>query len=141
MVLSSAAALAQDPVILNCPTTPVEFCDATKNDVQLWNNTGFWNPVLSTHNLPEAAINLELSIQDADPAGLSIDYLLFLDMDNDGSKETVVGPSIPALPPGYVRYSNLGTPNYGKRPMRVVRPERPAGIFHRKTTGSRLAGF
>ncbi len=117
--LIGAAAQAQNPQILNCPAAPLEFCDATANDVQFWNNTGFWNPVLSTHNLPEASAPLEIKVQDANPAGLSIDYLLFLDLDNNGTKETVVGPSLTSLPPGYVRYGNLGTPGYGGGQLRL----------------------
>lgn len=114
-----AAVIAQNPPTLNCPSAPPVFCDATTNDALLWNNNGFWNPVLSTHNLPEAAAPLELSIQDANPAGLSIDYLLFLDLNDDGSKETVVGPSVPALTPGYVRFGNLNTPNYSGGTLRL----------------------
>ncbi|MFN8303107.1 MAG: hypothetical protein U0U46_11480 [Saprospiraceae bacterium] len=37
----------------NCPASPVEFCDLTVNNPQLWNEMYWWDGVIGQHDLCE----------------------------------------------------------------------------------------
>lgn len=103
---------AQSPQILDCPVGAPVFLDETTNDPALWNQPYFWQSQLATHDMPEATADLFISVSDVNPAALSFDYQLFLDTDGDGVMETVVGPSILSIPPGFIRYNNANNPGY-----------------------------
>jgi hypothetical protein len=81
----------QDPVIENCPASPVTICDLTPNDPQLWNEMFWWDNTISSHDLCEGPTDLNITATDAcSGANLTVRYLLFLDLDGDGSMETLV---------------------------------------------------
>lgn len=110
--LSTGFVHAQNPVLLDCQANATEYCDGSANDPLLWNQTEFWNPTLGVHNLPESQIDLSLTAEDADPAALEFKYLLFLDLDNDGLMETVVGSDVPAALNGMLRVGNALVPGF-----------------------------
>jgi len=100
------------PTFVNCPASPVEICDVTENDPLLWNET-FWNdPIHSMNDLCEAPVDLSITGTDAcSGANVNISYLLFLDLDNNGTMETVVNSN--NLPPANtVLFNNAATPNF-----------------------------
>jgi subtilisin-like proprotein convertase family protein len=80
----------QDPVI-TCPASPVEICDVTPNNPQLWNADYWWDNTIGSHDLCEAPTDLTISATDAcSGANLNIEYTLFLDLDGDNVMETIV---------------------------------------------------
>ena len=82
----------------NCPMAPVVFCDSTANDSLQWNNALFAAPTYLTNNLPEGEADLCFAVSDTcTGANLDIQYLLFLDLDGNGDRETVVSSA--DLPP------------------------------------------
>ncbi|MDO8367766.1 MAG: hypothetical protein Q7T20_13275, partial [Saprospiraceae bacterium] len=101
----------QAPIML-CPAGPLEFCDLTPNDAQLWNESYWLDPVTQLQDLSEAPVDLGVSGTDfCSGSNLNIHYLLFLDLNGDGIMETVVNSSnAPAA--GTVNYNNLNTPNF-----------------------------
>jgi len=107
----------QDPTVSNCPASPVTYCDYSTNDPYLWNQSYWWDGV--SHDLCEGDAPLTITATDAcSGANINITYLLFLDLDGDGTMETVVNSNnTPA--PGTVQYNNLGTPSYSGGVTRV----------------------
>ncbi len=105
---------------VQCPTAPVEACDQTSNDPQLWNAPHWYDPLIGTHDLCEGPVDLCISASDAcsGPADLKVRFLLFLDLDNDGTMETVVSSTNPP-PPGTVLFNNANTPNYAGGTLRA----------------------
>jgi Dockerin type I domain len=97
---------------VNCPASPVEVCDLTPNDPFLWNATYWWDSVISSNDLCEGGGNICITATDAcSGANLSIDYLLFLDLNGDGEMETVVNSArLPAA--NTVMFDNAKTSNY-----------------------------
>lgn len=101
----------QAPVMV-CPPSPVEFCDLSANDPQLWNESYWWDPRSQSHDLCEAPVDLSISATDfCSGSNLNIRYILFLDTDGDGSMETVVSSTNPPAA-GTVNYNNVNTPNF-----------------------------
>jgi hypothetical protein len=76
----------------NCPASPVEVCDLTPNDPLLWNKSYWWeDATINSHDLCEAPTDLCITATDlCSGANLSIRYLLFLDLDGDGTMESVI---------------------------------------------------
>ena len=102
----------QKPSIV-CPASPVVFCDQSPNDPQLWNETYWYDQGLGTHDLCEGQADLHVTATDAcSGANVTIHYLLFLDLDGNGTMETVVNSLTPPLA-GTVNYNNANTPNFG----------------------------
>lgn len=102
----------QDPTVSNCPASPTEYCDETANDPLLWNASYWWDAGTESHDLCEGDAPLTITATDAcSGANINITFLLFLDLDGDGSMETVVSSNNPPAP-GTVNYGNLGNPNY-----------------------------
>lgn len=101
----------QAPTI-ECPASPVEFCDFTPNNPLLWNESYWWDGLNESHDLCEGPADLSINATDAcSGANIGIRYLLFLDLDQDGTMETVVNSN--ALPaPNEVRFGNATTPNF-----------------------------
>ncbi|MBK8965125.1 MAG: hypothetical protein IPM36_00295 [Lewinellaceae bacterium] len=113
LLLAFANSLAGQCLQLqNCPAAPQVFCDSTANDSLFWNHPLFAAPNYLTINLPEGQTDLCFSAADTCAgANLDIQYLLFLDLNGDGDRETVVNSA--DLPPaGTVFFGNAGNPNY-----------------------------
>ena len=98
------------PVIVNCPAGPLLLVDSTVNDPNYWNN--IFNPTLPAQNLGELSVNFSLeATDDCSKGNINIDYLLFLDLDADGSMETVVNTQ--NYPPvDTIYYGNAQLPNF-----------------------------
>jgi hypothetical protein len=132
----------EDPIVSNCPASPVEFCDYSSNDGLLWNQPYWWDNTTGSHDLCEGDAPLTITATDScSGANLNITYLLFLDTDGDGTMETVVNSNnTPA--PGTVNYNNLGNPSYGGGTPQVFdgRPVLPNDIYrwanHQSVSGT-----
>jgi|GEM_PF-273619 len=132
----------EDPVVANCPASPVEFCDNSSNDNLLWNQPYWWDAGTESHDLCEGDAPLTITATDScSGANVNITYLLFLDTDNNGSMETVINSNNPPAP-GTVNYNNLGTPNYTGGTPQVFdgRPVLPNDIYrwanHQSVSGT-----
>ena len=109
----------QKPAI-NCPASPVTFCDETPNNPQLWNESYWWDAVHSLHDLCEGPANLTISATDScSGANINISFLLFLDLDGDGDMETVLNSNNLPATPGIVNFDNAGNLNYSGGDPRV----------------------
>ena len=108
----------QKPTI-QCPASPAEVCDLTYNDATLWKAPYWYDSKLQIHDLCEAPTDLCITASDAcSGANINIRYLLFLDLDGNGTMETVVNSLNPPAA-GTVSYNNAGNPNYGGGLVRV----------------------
>jgi len=90
----------QDPVADNCSAALVTVQDQSVNHTQLWNETYWYDDATASNNLAESAIDsLSFTATDAcSGPGISIRYLLYLDLDGDGIQETVVNSAnLPGL--------------------------------------------
>ncbi len=106
------------PIVV-CPPSPVEFCDYSTNDKNLWNESYWWDAVHETHDLCEGPADLNISATDlCSGANLTIRYLLFMDLDNNGTMETVVS-STNVPDPGTVQFNNASTQNFSGGTTRV----------------------
>jgi hypothetical protein len=128
--------------VTTCPASPVEYCDLTTNDAQLWNQSYWWDAATESHDLCEGNAALTITASDScSGANVNITYLLFLDLDGDGSMETVVSSNNPPAP-GTVNYNNAGTPNYSGGTPQVFdgRPVLPNEIYrwanHQSVSGT-----
>lgn len=100
----------QAPVI-QCPASPVSICDLTANDPQLWNASYWWDNTIGTHDLCEAPSDICITATDAcSGSNINIEYLLFLDLDGDGTMETLVNSTQLGSQPGGLGWNNV---NYG----------------------------
>ncbi|MFN0013893.1 MAG: HYR domain-containing protein [Saprospiraceae bacterium] len=102
----------QKPVIENCPTSPVDVCDITPNNAELWNAMYWWDNVTGSHDLCEGPTDLTITATDlCSGANVNVRYLLFLDLDNNGDMETVINSS---QLPGFnnVNFGNGLNPNF-----------------------------
>ncbi|MFN0013274.1 MAG: hypothetical protein ACKVU2_01885 [Saprospiraceae bacterium] len=111
----------QPPKFRGCPALggPVELCDHTTNDPDYW-NAPYWSNPHSTGStdLCEGLSNLAATANDACSKGnLTIRYMLYLDLDNDGMQETLIN-SINPPPAGMVRFGNAFTPNFSGGELR-----------------------
>lgn len=65
------------PMYIDCPTTPLTFCDYTNNDPAQYGNRC------------EGPVNLKMKVKDAcSGTDLIVSYRLFLDLDGNGTMET-----------------------------------------------------
>jgi hypothetical protein len=102
----------QDPVV-QCPASPVEFCDFSTNDAQFYNAMQYWDATVGSHDLCEGDANIEMTATDAcSGANLSFRYLLFLDLDGNGSMESVINS---VNPPGFntINFNNINNRKWG----------------------------
>ncbi|MEI6410867.1 MAG: HYR domain-containing protein [Bacteroidota bacterium] len=113
----------QDPTAENCPDTLVTFCDVTPNDPLLWRDNFWWDDLTALHDLCEGPTDLTITATDAcSGSNINIHYLLFLDLDNDGTMETVinsVNTGIAGLGWNAVPFNNYLSPNYGGGTLRA----------------------
>jgi hypothetical protein len=88
----------------------------TPNNNQLWNEMYWWDNSIGLHDLCEEPTDLCITGTDAcSGSNINIEYLLFLDLDGNGSMETVVNSvnvGIAGLGWNNVLYDNLNTPNF-----------------------------
>ncbi len=97
---------------IQCPTSPVEVCDLTVNDPQLWNETYWFDNITGSHNLCEAPVDLCITTSDdCSLSDVKVRYVLFLDLDNNGSMETAINSTNPP-PPNTVYFGNANDPNF-----------------------------
>ncbi len=76
------------PVFLNCPDVPVLFCDYTNNDPAQYGNRC------------EGPINLNVKVTDlCSKSDITMTYLLYLDLDGNGTMETFRSSSAPGAWP------------------------------------------
>jgi hypothetical protein len=97
----------QDPVA-QCPASPVTVCDITPNDAALWNQMYWWDLANSTHDLGDAPSDISLTASDAcSGSNINFEYQLLLDLDGDGSMETVVNSTQLGSQPGGLGWNNV----------------------------------
>ncbi|TNE57763.1 MAG: HYR domain-containing protein, partial [Bacteroidetes bacterium] len=100
------------PLVANCPDTTVVVCDLTPNSDVLWNDSDWWDQVISSHDLCEAPTDLHITATDlCSGANINFEYLLFLDLNGDGDMETVVSSTNPPNA-GFVNVGNAQNPNF-----------------------------
>jgi len=102
----------QDPVVSNCPASPLEVCDLTPNDALFWNEMYWWDNTIGSHDLCEAPTDLTITALDScGGENVNVRYLLFLDLDQSGDMETVISST---NLPGFnnVKFNNINTLNY-----------------------------
>jgi hypothetical protein len=70
------------PVFINCPTSPVVFCDYTNNNPSQYNNNYI--------DRCEGPVTLTAKVTDiCSKANVNISYRLYLDLDGNGTMETI----------------------------------------------------
>ncbi|MCB0533320.1 MAG: HYR domain-containing protein [Saprospiraceae bacterium] len=102
----------QKPIVSDCPSSPVEVCDITPNNAQLWNESYWYDNTTMSHDLCEAPTDLTITATDlCSGAAVNVKYLLFLDLDGDGNMETVISST---NLPGFnnVNFGNASNPNF-----------------------------
>ncbi|MCB0524169.1 MAG: HYR domain-containing protein [Lewinellaceae bacterium] len=98
----------QDPIIDDCPASPVTVCDVTDNDSQLWNASYWWDNANESHDLCEAPSDICITATDlCSGSNINIEYQLFLDLDGDGVMETVVNSTQLGNQPGGLGWNNI----------------------------------
>lgn len=112
------------PQILNCPASPVTFCDYTGNDPAQYNSNYI--------DRCEGPVDLQINSTDAcSGSDLIVTYRLFLDLDGNGSMETLLSSNAPTAWPiehsinGAVRTSKVKFPTgiglpYGKHAIEWI---------------------
>lgn len=97
--------------IMQCPTSLVDVCDLTENNTNLWNQSYWYDPKTFSHDLCEGPADLCISAtDDCSKSNVTFRYQLFLDLDGNGSMETVIN-SLTAEP-NVVYFNNAGNPNF-----------------------------
>ena len=118
LVCAAFTAKTQCIEIADCPSIE-QFCDYSDNHFDFWNQAYWLDPVHQIHDLSETEINLaSVAVETCSGATLSAKYLLFLDLDGDNIRETVIKSwELPA--PGTVNYNNYLNPNFEGGESRV----------------------
>ena len=105
--------------VIQCPASPVIFCDFTQNDPNFYNALYYFDVATRSHDLCEGPVDLTITATDAcSLADINIRYLLFLDLDGDGIMETVINSNTNNLPvaqqptPGTFFFGNANNPNF-----------------------------
>jgi len=100
-----------DPTISCVPASTV-FADSTANDPQFWNAPYWLDAVNNSHDLSDVAVDLNMAASDdCSGTNLQVRYLLFLDLDFNGTFETVVDSRNPPAA-GQVNFYNAPNPNF-----------------------------
>ncbi len=136
----------KDPLIVNCPAGPVTVSDSTDNNPLLWSQSYWYDPATELLDLAEASVPLSITVTDAcSGSNVNLGFLLFLDLDGDGTQETVINSSnTPA--PGTVNFNNASNPNFAGGIVRVFdgRPALPNDIYrwalHQSVNGNQRTG-
>jgi hypothetical protein len=115
------------PQVFDCPDTTVLYCDLTNNNPNLWNQPYWFDPLANMNDLCEGPAPLSVEASDlCAKANVDIRFLLFLDLDNNGTMETVISSTNPPTP-GTVNFNNANTPNYGGGISRIF-DNRPISV-------------
>ncbi|MBU6343305.1 MAG: T9SS type A sorting domain-containing protein, partial [Bacteroidetes bacterium] len=118
----------QDTLFVNCPAAQYIAGDTTNNNPALWNESYWYDNTLQLHDLCEGPINLNITAWDSCfGSSVSIQYLLFLDLDGDDSLETVINSNMigaGGLGWNKVPFGNAANPNYSGGTIRAF-DERP----------------
>jgi len=130
---------SEQPVFENCPAAAPVFVDLSANDLYLWN--GNFAPAPGPNDdLCEGNTDLQITMTDACyGARVSVDYQIVLDLDADGSTETLINST--DLPDaGTVLYNNVNggglARQYDTRP--VAQAERYQFTLRTDTVGDDL---
>ena len=98
----------------------IDTCDYSTNNPRYWNDGDhWWDNGTMLHDLCEMETDMGVTATDFcdtlhPSGGLRFRYLLFMDLDGNGTMETVVSSAdLNTRPLGQVRYSNSNNPNYG----------------------------
>lgn len=114
---------AQCIVLQNCQSSS-QACDLTANNANLWNESYWFDPSNQTQDLADTPVEISLSVYDTCPGAiLTLRYLLYMDLDKNGTWETVIKSWEPPAP-GTVNYNNWNNPNFDGGDPRVF-DERP----------------
>lgn len=102
----------EKPLIDQCPASPLNITDMTANDPLLWNEPYWWDATSQSHDLEEAPADLCVDASDqCAGADVTVRFLLYLDLDGDGTRETVLN-SLNLPGPNTVYYNNATNPNF-----------------------------
>jgi len=129
-----------EPQLLNCNSN-VAACDLSQNASQYWNDLGWWDNTILSHDLAEAKIDLNLVVRDTCPGdSISVRCLLFLDLDGDNIQETVVDSDNPSAA-GMVNFGNAFNPNYaGGTPRAFDQRPVPTNLFWQFSLKTSISG-
>ncbi len=130
----------QKPIALNCPALPQEICDLSDNDNNLWNQNYWLDTKTLSSDLCEAPVELRITAtDDCSKANLTFRYQLFLDLDGNGSMETVITNQHQDA--GIVYFNNASNPNFTGGIARVFdRRSVPADQKYRFAIETRASG-
>ena len=95
------------PYVQNCPLLP-QYCATGDNNALLWNESYWWDPALSQHNLAEGPADLGITMIDScGGSALHFRYRLRMDLNADQVFETIVDSD---QLPGWnsIYFNNLG---------------------------------
>jgi hypothetical protein len=108
VLVSLTSFLKGQAPIITCSGITVTHGDQSTNDPLLWNAAVWWDPLLNSKDMAENAVPLEITITDTCTAStLKVKYVLYLDLDNNGSQETRVdSDTLPAA--NTIHYNNNG---------------------------------
>ncbi len=100
------------PPVFSCPSGPLNWTDTSQNDAQLWHENYWANFFAGNDDLCEAPAPLGITVSDAcSGSEIVLNYQLFLDLNDDGTQETVVSST--NLPPANtVYFDNAANPNF-----------------------------
>jgi hypothetical protein len=116
------------PFLENCQTDSLLIQDTSLNDPHLWNATYWWDPLAGSQDLRESKV--DFSIKAFDSCGyVFVRYLLYLDLDQDGHRETNIN-SLKSQPPGMLSYNNLD-PDGSNSSMRMFDQRPGVDSLHR----------
>ena len=123
LLLGNLQLTAQCLSLTSCPVSPLTVCDSSFNDALLWNESTWYDATYGGHDPGEASTDLSMQLVDTCGGSVLASYVLFLDLDGDGVRETAISSA--ALPaPNAVFYNNAANPNYAGGELRHF-DERP----------------
>ena len=116
--------------VVDCNPNPFGYCDETPNDDNLWNQSYWWDPTNLQQDLTDGPFEHSIVATDSCGAGLTIRYLLFLDLDNNGTQETVIKSWEPPAA-GTINFNNAANPDYNGGDVRIFdgRPVATDGLY------------
>ena len=94
------------PEVDHCIPINVYFPDTTLNEPDLWNAPYWWDPPAHSQDLREGPLDISVAAYDScSGTNVNARFLLYLDLDQNGTQETVINSSNPP-PPGALFYDN-----------------------------------
>ncbi len=120
---------------VECTQTSLTFDDVTVGDTSLW--------VLNNLDLCEAEVELSIAARDeCSGADITVSYVLYIDVDGDGTPESVItSQNAPALPSGVILYNNINSPQYASgTPLDFDRRNVPGAEKYRFDTEKHISG-